>query len=114
MEQLLIFLLCLFPLAIYFLILAILNRRDHPVAVSGTWDFAGVLLAASGFLLLGGPLLLRTLCDHWRVAAMTDGRLRLDDVEGILVFAVFLMYFLGVVIGAVYLLRGRRDSIAVY
>ena len=42
-------------LAIYLLILGAINRRQHPLMVYGPWDFAGVLFAASGFLLFGGP-----------------------------------------------------------
>ena len=53
----------LFPLAIYCLIVSLLNRRPRPVMVSGTWDFAGVLFAVSGFLLLGGPVMLTSLSE---------------------------------------------------
>jgi hypothetical protein len=36
--------------------------------ISGRWDFAGVLFAASGFLLFGGPAVLTGLYDQWRLA----------------------------------------------
>ncbi len=45
---------CLLPLAVYCLILALANRRPRPFLVPGGWDFAGVLFAASGFLISGG------------------------------------------------------------
>src|SRR4051794_26698381 len=48
----------LFPLAVYCLILAMLNRRLQPALVSGSWDLVGLLFAASGFLLIDGPALL--------------------------------------------------------
>src|ERR1700758_3195552 len=47
-----------FPIALYCLILGMINRRPHPVMVSGSWDFFGLLLAASGLLLFGGPTVL--------------------------------------------------------
>ncbi len=56
----------LLPLAMYLLILGSINRRRHPLLVSGPWDFVGVLFAASGFLLFGGPGALSVLNDRWR------------------------------------------------
>ena len=35
------------PLAIYLLIIGAINRRRRPLLVSGPWDFAGLLFAAS-------------------------------------------------------------------
>ncbi len=52
---------CLIPLALYFLWLAQHTRGDHPLPVSGQWDFAGLMLGLSGFVVFGGGLLL-TLC----------------------------------------------------
>ncbi len=51
-------LVCLMPLALYLFFLAWLNQRQRPTLVSGPWDFACVLLGLSGFLLVGGPILL--------------------------------------------------------
>jgi hypothetical protein len=42
------------PLAVYLLVLAWINRGRRALMVSGPWDFAGILFAASGFLLFGG------------------------------------------------------------
>jgi hypothetical protein len=39
----------LLPLGIHFLVLAILNNRERPVMVSGTYDCLGMLFAFSGF-----------------------------------------------------------------
>lgn len=48
----------LFPLGIYCLILGRVNRRRHPVMVSGLQDCAGLLLALSGFFFFVGPSIL--------------------------------------------------------
>ncbi len=47
----------LFPVAIYCSILAAINRRAQPLMVNGSWDFAGLLFAISGFLLVTGPVI---------------------------------------------------------
>ena len=51
-------LLCLMPLTFYLCWLASVNKKPHPTVVSGRWDFALVLAALSGFLIVGGVLLL--------------------------------------------------------
>jgi hypothetical protein len=48
-------LLCLFPVAVYCVLLAFLNRRLQPALVPGAWDFLGLLFAASGLLLFAAP-----------------------------------------------------------
>jgi hypothetical protein len=48
---LLLLLVFLIPLGLYCLILAGINRRPHPVLVSGTWDCIGLLFGVSGFFL---------------------------------------------------------------
>jgi hypothetical protein len=55
---LLLLALFLFPIAVYCSILGMINRRMQPLMVSGAWDFLGLLLATSGFLLFVGPALL--------------------------------------------------------
>jgi hypothetical protein len=49
---------CLFPICIYCLFLALLHQRRHPTLLSGAWDFVGVLLALSGFLIFGTTVFL--------------------------------------------------------
>ena len=39
--------------------------RRQPLFVPGPWDFAGILFAASGFLLAGGPALLSSRSETW-------------------------------------------------
>jgi hypothetical protein len=55
---LLLLALLLFPIAVYCSVIGMINRRIQPLMVPGTWDFVGVLLATSGFLLFVGPALL--------------------------------------------------------
>ena len=49
--------------------LAVINRRPYPTPVTGAWDFAGLLLGLSGFLLFGGGLLLGLVQSNARFAA---------------------------------------------
>jgi hypothetical protein len=106
-----------FPLAVYFLVLAQLNRRRHPVIVGGVWDFAGVLFALSGFLLLGGPFIMATLNQDWR-----DFWLRspLRSSEGLsekwwyLRLGLWALYFTAIVVGSIFLLRGRSRVTSIY
>ena len=51
----------LFPMFVYVLILIAINARRRASMIPGTWDCAGVLLATSGFVLGGGPLILAGL-----------------------------------------------------
>lgn len=55
---------CLAPVALYLCWLAAVNRRDKPTVVGGAWDFAGVLAALSGCLLVGGSILLGVVRNH--------------------------------------------------
>ena len=48
----------LIPLTIYLLFLASVNSRPTPILVPGSWDTVGLVFAASGFLLAGGPVIL--------------------------------------------------------
>jgi hypothetical protein len=112
----LIFLAFIVPLALYFLMLAHLNRSQHPVLVSGPWDFVGVLFAASGFLLLGGPAVLTGLHEQWRLSWLLGQTRFLDGVGENWYFWVGLwgVYFFAVVGGASYLLWARRAQSSIY
>lgn len=59
-------LLCLAPLAVYLLWVAVLARRDRPTVVSGGWDFAGLVAGLSGFILFGGGVVLFLLQSGFR------------------------------------------------
>ncbi len=121
--MILLYLACLFPLAVYLLILALLNRGPQPAVVSGPWDFAGVLLAASGFLVIGGPVALNGLYEQARLAAMVNPSqlslsgsiLRpLGHAPWTFWLVLWLLYFLGVAVGAAYLLWRRQGSLVIY
>ncbi|MCS6852127.1 MAG: hypothetical protein NZ700_13275 [Gemmataceae bacterium] len=111
------FLLLLLPLAVYLASLAYVNGRPHPTLVPGPWDFAGVLLALSGFLLVGGPAALAGLNDQWRFAVV-HGRLRLLNGLGLgwwlMWTAIWGVYFAGVCGGAAWLLWRRRAYTVIY
>jgi hypothetical protein len=105
------------PLAVYLLVLGFLHRRRHPLLVSGVWDCVGLLFAASGFLLFGGPAILSGLNERWRMfwLFMRPGA-SARGPEGGWQFWVFLsaLYFVVVVAGCAALLRRRRRITAVY
>lgn len=106
----------LFPLTIYLVLLGILNRRRGPVVVPGPWDFAGVLFAASGFLLVGGPSVLAGVGDRWRIVRIA-GQLREGQLGGeewgswILVWGIYFAVVLG---GSALLLYKRRNVTSIY
>jgi hypothetical protein len=111
----LILLAFVFPVAIYLASLASLNRSQHPVMISGRWDFAGVLFATSGFLLLGGPAILTSIYDDWRLAWLFGQGHLLKAVGEDWYFwlAVWGFYFLAVLAWGGHFLyhRGRVTSI---
>jgi len=108
---------CLFPLAFYCLMLAGVNGRRRPAVVPGAVDFAGVLVATSGFLFVGGPLVLAGLYHAWRQQALHGS---LAAIRGALTEssgawrAAWAGYFVLVVGGAVWLLVRRRRFTVVY
>jgi hypothetical protein len=108
---------CLFPLAFYCLVLASLNGRRRPTLVPGPADFAGVLLATAGFLIVGGPLILAGLHDAWRRQALRGSfatiRAALNETSWPWL-AVWAAYFVLVVGGAAWLLLRRRAVTLVY
>jgi hypothetical protein len=108
---------CLFPLALYLLIIASLNNCPRPTLVSGGGDFLGLLGGLSGFLIVGGPLALSGLREGWRQAAargdlhgMADAVLGNDAPWRF----VWLAYALAVVVAAVAGWLRRRRATLVY
>jgi hypothetical protein len=112
----LIFLGFLLPLAVYLLILALLNRGQHPVLVPGTWDCAGLLLASSGFLLLGGPAVLTGFYEEWRLTWLLGQTRLLRGLGESWSFWVglWMSYFVLVIAGAAWLLASRRCLTSIY
>jgi hypothetical protein len=106
-----------FPVALYLLVLGVLNRRPHPVVVRGTWDCAGLLFACSGAVLFAGPALLlafyhRDVRDFllrappWKEAAF--------NTLLVLHWSFWLLYYVTVVIGSGLLIWWRGRTTAVY
>ncbi len=120
----------LFPLAIYCLVLGLVNRRQHPLVVSGPWDCAGVLFAVSGFLAFGLPGLLSGFSEYGRetvlVGPHTVGHAGLlgwlwEGYESLCATlyiagapAVLVGYFLLVVTASALLLWRRQNQTVIY
>ncbi len=132
-EALVIVLAFLFPLAIYSLALALVNRRPGPVMVSGPVDFLGVLLALSGFLLVGGPAILSNLMTTlhnpiseeqpdrpflWFLGRRGTGQLNEGQAGGnpvqVLLLVLLAIYFVALVVCCVLLVLRRRRQTSIY
>jgi hypothetical protein len=104
------------PLACYCLFLAFVNRSRHPVVISGPWDFAGIVFAASGFLLFGGPAALTGIYERWRMSWLLGQTRFLLGVGEQWHFwvAVWIVYFSIVVTGSAFILLRRRGQTSIY
>jgi hypothetical protein len=106
-----------FPLAIYLLILGFINRRRHPLLVSGVWDGIGLIFGVSGFLLLAGPAILSALSERWRLFWLLGrGEVSLASGEGASQLWIFLsiLYFVLVVGGVAYYFWRQRQLTAIF
>jgi hypothetical protein len=101
------FLIFLFPLALYCLVLAYVNRGRRPMVVPGLWDCVGLLFGLSGFLLATAPMLLSRLFD--RILLMYPG----TDVATA-TLTLWLGYYLLIVCAAALLLAIRRHTTVIY
>jgi hypothetical protein len=110
MESLLFFLLGLIPIVLYLLVFAWINSRERSVLVNGTWDFVGVLFAASGFLILVGPNILAGIFDRYQLALARGGTRPHESTSYFLWIALMLLYFTVVVVGT-YIIILRRSKI---
>jgi hypothetical protein len=115
-ESSLIFLAFVVPLAVYCLVLSFINRGRHPVFVPGSWDFAGVLFAASGFLVFGGPAILTSTHEHWRLSWLL-GRTR--TLQGIgenwsFWISLWFLYFVIIAGSSAFVLWRRRALTSIY
>ncbi len=111
-----IFVAFLFPLAVYLFGLGFLNRRRHPLVVPATWDFVGLLFAASGFLVFGGPAILTSASERWRDVWLVGrlGGVDTDATTNPTWRIIAGLYFVVVVAGAGVILFLRRSQTAVY
>lgn len=110
-------LVCLFPLGLYCLWLAEINNRPRPTLVNGAWDFAGLLVGLSGFLLFGGVVSLLAFDATWR---LTLARGRFDQISDVItgtdytLWLVALLYLLIVLGGFAVLINRRKWVSGVY
>jgi hypothetical protein len=107
---------CLAPLTLYLMWLARITRRDHPTCVAGPWDFAGVLVALSGFVVVGGGLVLSLFQSNFRYWMRGNAealRNAWNNERNTWLFLVGL-YLLFVVGCAVVTLLARRRTLVVY
>jgi len=113
----LLFLLFLIPLAIYCLILSSINRRPHPIMVSGAWDCLGLLFAASGFFLGVLPGIVTLLYSKTlRQLPFAEPRSGAEALGNLLLewWGVLLLYYLALVVGATAVVLHRRASTVIY
>jgi hypothetical protein len=115
---LLLLALFLFPIAVYCTVLGIINRRPQPLVVSGAWDFVGVLLATSGFLLFVGPALLsgafRQSLHELPVQRESPGLGSAIAELWAAWWVLWLLYYLFVLGGAIFLIWTRRNTLVIY
>jgi hypothetical protein len=111
-----IFVVFLIPLGLYLLLLAHFNRQSRPIFVSGPTDFIGILFAASGFLMFGGPAILTSLNESWRSFWLLAETASRESLLAQWRFWVFLsvLYFAVVVAGAGFVLYRRRQMTSIY
>ncbi len=107
---------CLIPLAMYLLWLAQITRRDHPTTVSGSWDFAGLAVGLSGFILFGGGMLLTLLQSNFRFWMRGNFEaFRAVWIQERVTWSVLIFFYLVVVFGGIAIaLLARRRSLVVY
>lgn len=107
---------CLIPLTMYLLWLARITRRDHPTAISGSWDFAGLVLGLSGFIVFGGGLLLTLFQSNFRYLMRGNlEALRAAWVQEKVTWSLLALFYLIVVLGGIGLTYlGRRRTLVVY
>lgn len=109
---------CLFPVALYFLFLASLHHRTRPTMVSGVWDSVALLVGLSGFLLVGGTVLIFSLDRAIREFWLFGGTLRewaMLHAQAEFAARVTWASYLAVLIGATWwALRSRRNTAVVY
>jgi hypothetical protein len=107
---------CLIPLAMYLLWMARITQRDRPTPVSGAWDFAGLVVGLSGFILFGGGLLLSLFQSNFRYWMRGNVEaLRAAWVQERVTWMLLVGFYLGIVLGWIALtLAIRRRSLVVY
>jgi hypothetical protein len=104
----------LFPLAVYLLVLASINRRERPMLVSGVWDAVGLTVALAGICLWIGPALLGTFHERGLLpGAQGDAERHFMEIWDYYPH-VWIAYYVLVVAGAVAMILSRRNKTSIY
>jgi hypothetical protein len=104
----------LFPLAVYLLVLASINRRERPVLVSGVWDAVGLAIALAGVYLWIGPAILGTFYERGLIpGTQGDAERRFEEIWDYY-FYVWIAYYVLVVVGQVAMILSRRNKASIY
>jgi len=104
-------------MAIYLFFLAFLNGKPRATVFSGAWDFTCLLLGLSGFIILGGPLLLTLFDSAWCSVWLTGSFSRIRshwDTYRFLWLVVPVVYLTFLTCAIVYILQVRRKVTIVY
>lgn len=111
-----IFVAFLVPLGLYLVVIGLLNRRGFPLLVPGPLDLIGLLFGLSGFLVVGGPAVLSSAHERWRMWWLVGGYEFGPEGGSALAWwqLVSLGYFLLVVGGCVWLFRQYRAFTSIY
>src|SRR5262245_9743437 len=109
---------CLFPVSLYCLYLALLHNRRNPTLIPGSWDFVGALIALSGFLLIGGTVLIFSLHtaarDAWLRSAQFSQLRRAHAQLDALTLGIWGAYTLALVGGSAWLIWSRSEFTSIY
>ncbi|VTR91550.1 unnamed protein product [Gemmata massiliana] len=107
---------CFIPLALYLLWLSQVTRRERPTPIAGPWDFTGVALGLSGFIVFGGVMVLSLLQSNVRFWMRGNfEQLRAVWIQEKVTWSLLVFFYLTVVLSGIGLaLLARRRSLVVY
>lgn len=108
------FLIFLFPLGIYLLILANINRRDKPLMIGGSWDAILLSFGLSGVLLWVGPAILGVFYERGLLPGSADLPNRQFNQVWELYPFIWISYYLLVLCGQILMIISRRDKTVIY
>jgi hypothetical protein len=104
----------LFPLAVYLLVLASINRRERPVLVSGVWDAVGLTVALAGVYLWIGPAILGTFYERGLLpGTQGDSERRFEEIWTYYPL-VWGAYYVLVLVGQAAMILSRRNKTSIY
>jgi hypothetical protein len=107
---------CLAPLALYLMWLGRVTRHERPTPVAGPWDYAGVLFGLSGFVVVGGGIVLSLFQSNFRYWMRGHGEaFRAAWSQESTTWLILVGFYLALVLGsAAVTLAGRRRTLVVY